>query len=281
MKSPAGTSRAPRSPSRAAGFTLPEATVALLVSALVLAGAYRVFGWVQRQDSRQRLVAATQADLIPVQRNLERTVRRAGVGIPMQTRTLDSAGRLVQVGAVELRSGDDGQPQGLVVRGNFSGIRTQARETVPVAGTWIRVQEGGEAGFAVGDRLALIAGELSEFVFVTGVDAGGGALSTTPRTRDYPAGTSVIRVSEVRIVAQGRDTLGYLENGRLHVLTPHLEGFDLALRDFRGAVDSVPPFEPAEAKSLLYRLRVAVPGGAADTVRRAVSGEVSFRNGRS
>lgn len=261
------------------GVTLVELLVGGVVGALVIAGAYRAFAGIHKAQSQQQVVASTQSELLPVQRLIEKDIRRASQGMPPTTIRRDSAGRSQPFYAIEVVKQTRGATS-LVLRGNFSGTASQLRVDALKAATWLELQNGGARGFKSGDRVLLEAGEISEVATLTEIDTVSSRLKSATRLLDFPAGSSVIRIASVSYIRQGKQLLYRDENGRETSLSNHFNLLQVSLRTLNGGLDSLPPLDLANGKALAYTLTVKrkKPGSAADSISRSSSGEVTLRN---
>jgi hypothetical protein len=259
------------------GHTLVDLAAGLVVAGIVTAAGYRLFTHYNSQAVLQKRIAAAQAELMPLQSALERNLRRAGYGVPLKSPRWRSGSPADTVAAIVLA--DNGSlPDGLTLRGNFSGAVTQARADFPRSATRLDVRLGTAGQFAAGDIVALENSDVHEYVTVASVDAANSRLTTGARLNDYPAGTRVIKVTTVEFRPSGADLL-LVTNGRTQRLCRNLQEvrFYLGLRD--GSVDSLPPFPIEDVQSILYGVRVRVPKpGNRGQLLREVTGRVQLRN---
>jgi hypothetical protein len=260
-------------------MTLTELLVGGTVGALVLTGAYKAFRGINKDQMQQQTVASVQSELLPMQRQLEKDIRRASQGIPPSTVRRDSAGRSQPFYAIEVVKATRGASS-LIFRGNFSSTASQLRVDAAKAAPWLELQNGGTRGFRVGDRVLLESGETSEVATLTEIDSIASRLRADTRMVDFPAGANVIRIASVSYVLTGARLVYTNENGRQSTLSTHFNLMQVALRTLNGSVDSLPPLDLANGQALAYTLAVKQkkPGTAADSIARTASGEVTLRN---
>jgi hypothetical protein len=260
-------------------MTLTELLVGGTVGALVIAGAYAAFRGINKDQLQQQMIASTQSELLPLQRLLEKDIRRASQGMPAATIRRDSAGRSQPFYAIEMVKQARGASS-LTLRGNFSGTASQLRVDAVKTATWLELQSDGARGFKSGDRVLLEAGENSEVTTLSEIDTVTSRLRAEARLLDFPAGASVIRIASVSYVREGMRLVYTDENGRQSTLSSHFNLMQVSMRTLNGSLDSLPPLDLANGQALAYTLAVKrkKPGTASDSIARTATGEVTLRN---
>lgn len=260
-------------------MTLTELLVGGTVGALVIVGAYKAFNGINKDQAHQQTVASTQSELLPLQRLLEKDIRRASQGMPAATIRRDSSGNSQPFYAIEMVKQTRGVSS-LILRGNFSGTASQLRVDAAKTAAWLELQSGGARGFKSGDRVLLEAGENSEVATLAEIDTITSRLRAATRLLDFPAGASVIRIASVSYVRDGARLVYTDENGRQATLSSHFDLMHVAMRALNGSLDSLPPLDLANGQALAYTLVVKRkrPGTANDSITRIATGEVTLRN---
>jgi hypothetical protein len=260
-------------------MTLTELLVGGTIGTLVIVGAYKAFGGINKDQAQQQSIASAQSELLPLQRLLEKDIRRASQGMPAATIRRDSAGRSQPFYAIEVVKQTRGASS-LTLRGNFSRTASQLRVDAAKAVAWLELQSGGARGFKTGDRVLLEAGEYSEVTTLAEIDTVTSRLRAATRLLDFPAGASVIRIASVSYVRDGAQLIYTDENGRRSTVSSHLNLMQVAMRALNGSLDSLPPLDLANGQALTYNLAVKrkKPGTVADSITRTATGEVTLRN---
>jgi|GEM_PF-5103982 len=269
-----------RHPGIERGFTITELLVGMVVSALVVAGAYRLLRGFTQSGLTQQTVADIQNEVLPLQNKLERDIRRASHGMPSISTTTDTGGRTVSFYAIEINKQNRGVSR-LAVRGNFSGIRAQLRQDAAVADVYLNLQARTARGFKAKDLVLLEAGEASEIVTIVSSDTVLDRLRTGARRQDFPAGSSVAKITTADYKRAGAGKLVYCDDqSRCDTLTRNLDNLKVSLRTLDGGLDSLPPLDLARGQALKYEIVLRKPKTAAgrDSVSRSASGEITLRN---
>jgi prepilin-type N-terminal cleavage/methylation domain-containing protein len=264
-------------PRAQAGVTLVELAVAVAIAALVGAAIYKIYPAFRTQALNQQRIAKGQSSLLPVQRALEKHLHDAGYRIPLKGIRRTPSGGVDTLAAVTLAP-NGARPDGLVLRGNFSQVFTQARAPFPVGAAALLLRLGGADAFQPGDTLYLSDGEGGEYLAVRSVDKANSTLSTSPRLRDYPVGSGVAKVGTVEIRPQD-STLLLVRDGVPRRLAGDLADLRFYCVGMDGSLDSLPPFSLETTRSIRYRVktRIARVGGRPSTHREA-EGLVHMRN---
>jgi hypothetical protein len=261
------------------GLTMTEILVALFVTGVVVSLALKVFNFYSAQSKNQVRIANAQTQLLPIQAALERNLRRAMYQIPAKSPGLNSLGGTDTLyGIVYFSNGT--RPDGIVVRGVFAGVRTNARNAFSKNNPTILIRPGSTSSFKIGDTLVLGNSDEYEFAVVRGVDILNHVLTTGIRLYDYPIGTQIAKVNSVSFLPRDSVLTQYTD-ARAYQLTDQLEDLRFYGIGFGGAVDSVGPFDINRLKSIQFLAEVRIPKvGQSGYLFRKVSGEVTLRNSK-
>jgi prepilin-type N-terminal cleavage/methylation domain-containing protein len=258
------------------GFSLSELLVGIVVAGIVVMGAYKLFLFFNSQAVTQRRVANGQSELFPIQAALEKNLRRATYGIPMRSQRL-IAGNILPVDAIV--AADNGtNPDGIILRGNFTGVSTQMRSPFPMSATYMEVRFGATTAFAIGDSIVVQNTELSEYLRVLYIDNLNSRITTGARINSYPAGTSVTKVTTVEFRPSGAD-LKIITNGNTRYLSRNLADLRFYYKLQDGSIDSVAPVPIEAVKSIQYGVRIRIPkAGGNQYLYREAADWVLLRN---
>ena len=258
------------------GFSIVEILVGLLAVSLLSAGAYRLYVFFSKQNLTQQRIAAGQNELLPIQKTLEKNLRRASYGIPLISSYMDSTGSVKSKDAIA-PSDNGSNPDGILIRGNFSNVKSQLKQPLPLAATAMSLQSGTAGDFSVGDWVVLDMGEKSEHIKITNVDTTASQLGVGARINAYTAGTNVIKVTSVEFKSE--NGILTMVGDRTSVLTSNLENLRFYFHQQNGIVDSTAPYDIKEIKSISYllTLRIQKPGSGGYLYREA-TGDALLRN---
>ena len=259
------------------GFTVIEILVGLLTAGLVSTLAYQIFSTFVSQSKNQAHIANAESQLLPIQEALEKNLRRTKYGIPGKTPGLNAYGGTDTLFALQY-SGQTSSAPGIVVRGAFLGIRTQARAAISKFSGIIAVRTGAASGFKARDTIVIGDHDAGEYSVVRSVDIRNNRLFVSQLLNDYPIGTQIIKVNSVAFRPVDT-TLTMYSDARPRHFTRSLEELRFYAIAGNGAIDSIGPFDVDRIKSIGYRVRLRfLDAKRQGYIYREASGVVTLRN---
>ncbi len=260
------------------GLSYVEMSIAVAITVILATVTFKIFLYFQSQALIQRRISTLQSELRPARITLEKLIRESGVGMK---RMLDMNGYTDRP-SVEIFANAANVPDSLYLKGNYTGVKSQLRSplTSLTNTTDLQILTGTANAFVVGQYIAIMDANNSEFTEIKSKDVVNSYLRTNARLYNYSAGATVVMSTRHQFKVTSDSSLIWNEfltastNKTAKLISKHVTNFKVSMKDASGNLVT----DPTTAKFVLYSITMAIPTRKGKYLIRKVDGRVFIRN---